>query len=199
MDDKPINRFQRRKQRTRQQLKQAASELVVEKGYAAVTIDDIVERADVGRGTFYLHFKDKEQLVWRVIQEDIDALHMELNQKYRKVDLANLPFYGYLAMFEHAQRNHALYRALMDTGGDTILTRSLAEYVAAEIVREINSEGAYPDLQHLPPEFIAEFLTGAFSRLMEWWFRVSDPCPAIEMAAMFFEMVHHRAAPHWRQ
>ena len=51
----------RRVQRTRKLLQDALMALILEKGYEAVTIQDIIDRANVGRSTFYAHFLDKQQ------------------------------------------------------------------------------------------------------------------------------------------
>ncbi len=59
------SRHARRRAQTRNLLVQSALALVLERGYEATTIQDITERADLGRGTFYIHFKDKEEAVWR--------------------------------------------------------------------------------------------------------------------------------------
>ena len=46
----------------------------MEKGYEAVTIQDITDRADLGRGTFYIHFKDKEEAIWSAIEDGLRAV-----------------------------------------------------------------------------------------------------------------------------
>jgi AcrR family transcriptional regulator len=67
-------RMDRRIQRTRQMLQQAFVEVVREKGFAATSIQDITERANVNRGTFYLHFSDKYMLLDAFIREDFQHL-----------------------------------------------------------------------------------------------------------------------------
>src|SRR5437868_4937351 len=64
----------RRKQRTRRMLREALISVILEKGYDAVTIQDITERADLRRATFYLHYKDKDELLMTVLQETFDEL-----------------------------------------------------------------------------------------------------------------------------
>ena len=64
----------RRGRRTRRQLKEALFALILEKGYDAVTIEDITGRADLGRTTFYLHYRDKEEL----LLEAIDSIANDL-------------------------------------------------------------------------------------------------------------------------
>jgi len=62
---------------------QSTLQLVLEKGYEAVSIQDITDRADLGRGTFYIHFKDKEEVVWNAFRE----LFLELEQQaHRQLD-----------------------------------------------------------------------------------------------------------------
>lgn len=67
-------REDRRIQRTRQALQQAFVEVVREKGFSATSIQDITERANVNRGTFYLHFTDKYMLVDTFVREDFQRL-----------------------------------------------------------------------------------------------------------------------------
>ena len=64
----------RRVQRTRQMLQQAFMDVIQEKGFAATSIHDITERADLNRGTFYLHFEDKYQLLDAVMREQFHKL-----------------------------------------------------------------------------------------------------------------------------
>ena len=62
-------RQDRRIQRTRQLLKQTSLEIIREKGFRAMSVQEITERANVNRGTFYLHFTDKYMLADTVVRE----------------------------------------------------------------------------------------------------------------------------------
>ena len=62
----------RRVRRTRHALENALISLILEKGYDAVTIEEITDRADLGRTTFYLHFRDKEELLMNAIDTMIE-------------------------------------------------------------------------------------------------------------------------------
>jgi len=76
-----VGRAQRRASRTRERLIRAALALFCEKGVDATTIEEITERADVGKGTFYRHFSDKYELVIALIEDAISKL----------LDLINAP------------------------------------------------------------------------------------------------------------
>ena len=64
----------RRVQRTRTLLTRALMELIVEKGYQAITVQDIIDRANLGRSTFYAHFLDKEDLLMSGLEEVVHQL-----------------------------------------------------------------------------------------------------------------------------
>lgn len=67
------NRAERRKRQTRDQIKRAALDVMAERGYAGPTVQLITERADVGYGTFYLHFGDKDEIVAELLEDIGDA------------------------------------------------------------------------------------------------------------------------------
>lgn len=67
----------RRVQRTRRQLREALITLILERGWDAVSVRDVCEKADVGRSTFYVHFADKENL----LLSGFDDLHATMNPK----------------------------------------------------------------------------------------------------------------------
>jgi AcrR family transcriptional regulator len=68
------NRIQKRANRTRKKLKEAALGIFSEKSVHAVTIEEITEKADLGKGTLYQHFEDKEQIVVTLIEEAVEHL-----------------------------------------------------------------------------------------------------------------------------
>jgi AcrR family transcriptional regulator len=74
----PSGRRARKKARTRQTIYEAAMVLFLERGYDAVTVDDVCERADVAKGTFFLHFPTKDALLAEYGQEATDDLRARL-------------------------------------------------------------------------------------------------------------------------
>jgi AcrR family transcriptional regulator len=68
------NRMQKRAKRTRKKLKEAALDAFSEKSIDAVTVEEITEKADVGKGTLYQHFDDKEEIVVTLVEDAIEHL-----------------------------------------------------------------------------------------------------------------------------
>lgn len=68
------NRAQKRAKRTRRKLKKAALDVFSQKSVDATTVEDITEKADVGKGTLYQHFSDKDEIVVTLVEEAVDHL-----------------------------------------------------------------------------------------------------------------------------
>jgi AcrR family transcriptional regulator len=75
------NRLQKRATRTRKRLKEAALDIFSEKSVHAVTVEEITEKADLGKGTLYQHFEDKEEIVVTLVEEAVEHL-IELIRAY---------------------------------------------------------------------------------------------------------------------
>jgi AcrR family transcriptional regulator len=101
-------------------------DLIIEKGYDAVTIKDITERSALNRTTFYLYFNDKEQIVRLSLRELIDRLTVNTSAVERPGDEIEL-------LFEHVQRHTREYRVLLHLEGNTLFKRSVHEYYRHKI------------------------------------------------------------------
>ena len=66
--------MQKRAKRTRKRLKKAALDVFSEKAIDAATVEEITEKADVGKGTLYQHFEDKEEIVVKLVEEAVEHL-----------------------------------------------------------------------------------------------------------------------------
>jgi AcrR family transcriptional regulator len=193
MTPEDLTRFERRKNRTHHALKQAALDLVLEKGYDDVTIQDIVDRADYGRGTFYLHFDDKESVVWEII---LDGL-AEANQQGAALFATGAypPGYaGYLVTFLHAQQNRDLYRLMMGSQGSSLLSHRVAEVLAGQIEQAIQG-GMYAPDPAVPPQVLAQTIVGALVRLVFWWLETPNEFTPGQMADILWRVMHNAELP----
>src|SRR5262245_44726876 len=113
------NKKDRRSERTRRSLSEAMVELIREKDYSAITVNDIIERANVGRSTFYAHFRDKDDLFLGEFDRVIDVLsHGILNGPQDEDSL-----FPSLGLFRHIRDQYALYKALMWGPGIDLLIK----------------------------------------------------------------------------
>ncbi len=191
MNISPLTRHQRQRLRTRKQLIQAAVELTLEKGYEAVTVQDITDRADLGRGTFYIHFKDKEDVLWTAIQIGFQETEAKAHSQFKEGSLpARLEYYYYLNIFQHAEINQALYRVMLGRQGSSTLKARVEEYFVAELKRDISSlpDKLFSEIS-VPKEILIQVITGAVMQLMLWWLETPNPYSPEQMAERLYEII----------
>ena len=170
----------RRTRRTRQALEQALLELIEEQSYEVITIQQITDRANIGRATFYLHYADKEQLLLATLQRLTDDLVRSL-PSLKAQDLLAEDRTLLNAVFQHVARYRRLYRALLGEHGPALVLRRLHDYLAEQIEQRIvapllreaseASEACEDAAQgpHAPESFLAAYLSGALLASVTWW------------------------------
>jgi AcrR family transcriptional regulator len=149
----------RRVRRTRRALHEALIALVLERGYDRLTVQDVLDRADVGRSTFYAHFRDKEALLTATFDDMSAQLRREID-----ADVHGDPARPAEVLFEHAHRNQRVYRALCGRrGGDAVLRH------LHRTIRDLLLAAPADHPPDLAAEVAAEFHTGAALSLLVWW------------------------------
>jgi len=178
-------RMDRRVQRTRKLLRESMMALILEEGYDAISIQDITDKANLGRATFYLHFKDKDELLRDVMGqfmfEFLDNVPQFSQHQWRLEDHKAV-----VKLFDFAAEHYDLYRILiMGSGGITAsrqMHQTIAENIKACIQKEIEELGAEPVI---PPDFIANYFAGSLLATIYWWLDQDLPYSVEEMADMF--------------
>jgi hypothetical protein len=173
--EKPIDR---RIQKTKKLLTEALVALIVEKGYESVTIKDIIEKANVGRSTFYAHFEDKEQLLlWghdtfkRLLAESV----LSLVKGSKGVDI------NFLFLYQHIQEQHKLVRTLLGEKGGEIVKNQLINI----FVQRISEWFGKNDLQKTNPIMFSinvQAAASAMVTLLVQWMEKDMPFTPEEMA-----------------
>jgi AcrR family transcriptional regulator len=170
-------------------------QLVLEKGYDAISIQDITEGADLGRGTFYLHFKDKEEIIWTMFQEMFRELEQDAHNRINR-SMPQVEYYGLLNIYHHAEKNGDLYRMMLGGQGSALLTARVQDLLAKIFLNDIhNAPEPQDDDFNLPEEFEAQLLTGVISRLVFWWLETPNNYTAGQMAAMTYQALYRREPP----
>ena len=180
----------RRVQKTRKLLQDAMVDLVSEKGFESVTIKEILDRANVGRSTFYFHFQDKNELLHSCFEElgklfeQNNIFFFEGNKKLR--DDNNDDFI--LNMFRFVGRNQRLFKALLGKQGIAFFNPpiydNLLDYVY-EALKRVKSRDKRAAFQ---TEIAAHYFVCALIGVMRWWVEKDMPCTAEEMDNLFNQL-----------
>jgi len=171
----PKKTIDRRVERTRQLLQNALSELILEKGYEKVTVQDVIDRANVGRSTFYAHFEDKEQL----LLSGFEPLRAEFEEflEGRTYDKES-PWALSLSMFQRVQKQQGGYITL------THIQKFLYGYLLDHLRLALPNKN-----KNIPPELLAHYVASSFIALMTWWIDNNYPCSPEQMNEYFRQLV----------
>jgi AcrR family transcriptional regulator len=184
----------RRKRRTRALLRKALMELIVEKGFDAISVQEIAERADVSRATFYLHYADKEELLSKSMQEVYDELveRAEASSPSHD-DVLNAIASGDHERFcdptdfRHVAEHADFYRVLLSEKGVASFNVMVHDYLARllqeQLCLPIHSANVEP---RLPSEMVAHAIAGAQIGVINWWLTRGQQHTPEDMARMFY-------------
>jgi AcrR family transcriptional regulator len=192
------NKMDRRIQRTRQSLRIALFELIKEKGYDAISIEEITERANVGRATFYLHYKDKEDLLLEEFSEMANEKVQVLSEipfsawlQSQEDSKKKRPAPPLLIVFEHIYDNSELYYILLKSEKSSRIVERIRKISTEAIVKFVKTKSKtepIPFLFRVPVEFFAAFVSGALLSTVDWWLEEGLRHTPREMTHLFLDL-----------
>jgi AcrR family transcriptional regulator len=175
----------RRSRRTRQLLGNALVELMLEKNFESITVQDILDRADIGRSTFYAHYTDKESLLLSQIE---NVIH-ELERHATEADSSDASLLPSLELFRHVKDQRRLMQAFVWGRGAEILTQDFQGQVSKLIEEKIRSAVGDERRAAMPSSLIAKFVASTFLMVLRWWFDEDMGHTPEQMNAMFQRLV----------
>lgn len=171
--------------RTHQRLGLALFELIQEKPIDNVTVQEVLDRALVGRSTFYLHFRDKNDLLLSQLETFLEFMSTTLSirkeKSYRVVPVTE--------MFAHIGEQKKLYRALADSGCLHDFFDLAEGYFACGIERRLQESGRLPKLPQRELAARAFALAGSLLSLLRWWLDRGGKESPSDMDQLFHRMV----------
>ena len=199
---KETRKVDRRVQRTRLALRKALLDLIQEKGYDAISVEEITQRANLGRATFYLHYKDKEDILLEEFSEkvseqarltsEIPAAFWAPEQVFNDREGENDMVLPMLLIFRHAAENAEFYRVVLR--GES--TKRVADRINQIVIASYNEviRAKFPNkpaliYQEIPLDILAVYFTGALLSCMSWWLD-QDPMPAPELMTRIFQNLY---------
>lgn len=177
----------RRVSRTRTMLQHAFRTLLRKKRYESITIHDICAAANVGRSTFYSHFRSKDDLKRSGVQE---GLRSALTQRHSvaRSNVAHpleMSWDFSLSVFEHARDHADHYRTLAGGRGGAIALSKVRQMVTGLVRDELASTGARRPPEAIPREVVVQYIVGAYMALLTWWLDGGAKLPPERIDAMF--------------
>lgn len=185
--------------RTHKFLQEAMIELITEKGFDAITVGDIAERAMINRATFYHHYQDKYDLVTKIFEEtanqlveNMKPLHKDIDPGEKEENLLEI----WIQLFEHVAEHARLYRALLGKNGSSWFAARMREHTiklmlerARQYEQQVEPrqqiEPAMP--QELPGTQLSHVLIGTIA----WWLESEKSYTPRQIATWFYRFAFH--------
>jgi AcrR family transcriptional regulator len=175
----------RRVEKTKEALFQALSTLLEQKRYSAISIQEIIDAADVGRTTFYAHFCSKDELLKACVEKHSDSLrhpggHNAQNAAHDTDSLQSMPI---RRLFEHIQENITRIRGVIaDPASADILFRKMKIYWTDHL---LHSKAFSNPLPGVPVELVVNHLVQTLIECIRWWIQTGRKYTPQEMEQYF--------------
>jgi AcrR family transcriptional regulator len=199
-----------RVKRTKMLLREALIDLIAEKGFDAITVGDIAERAMVNRATFYRHYTDKYALVTSIFQDVVVQAMQEIGPPLQslkdldwlsKDDLSSdspppHEIVGFTAIFEHVARHSKLYRTMLGKQGSSWFAAKIRDYIT-EVLRQRIQESKKvgirkkDDIPALPEEVATACLANWIVGMLTWWLESNMAASPEQVAAWCLRFMVH--------
>ncbi|MEK4229357.1 TetR/AcrR family transcriptional regulator [Solibacillus sp. FSL H8-0538] len=185
-------KYERKTMHTKKEIKEAFTELLDEKGFTAITIRDITTRANLNRGTFYLHYLDKYDLLEKCEEEIFQKLQ-EMAKNMNPSNLTQLYITGrphpfIVNIFEYFKENASFLRAVLGPNGDPAFEEKVRKVLIETIFKNASNIVHLSNLT-IPIEVVTQFISSAQIGVVRYWLNSNMQQTPEEIATMMFQML----------
>lgn len=173
----------RRIQKTKKLLADSLARLMREKEYDAITIQDIIDKANVGRSTFYAHYESKEMLLLNNINFQRELIHFTSNDPVHPMGI-NLPY-----LFNHLEEYNPIVKAIHGTPIGYQIGNHFAAIIVTKIVAYYKRKPLPQGMDKQLLQYRAEAVAAGIVRMVLCWVMDGTPVPASTMIAQAQEML----------
>lgn len=169
--------------RTRQMLRDAFMALIPEIGYDAITVQHITDRATLNRATFYLHYRDKQDLLMQIIGGVLEELASA------PIDTTEVRGV-FVHLFKHVAQHAPFYRVMLEEASVAPYVQQMQQYIESVGMRWLSQSRADFSTASMltPPALFVSFIGAAYLGVIKWWVLNDMPHPPEYMAAQFMRL-----------
>lgn len=181
----------RRQKKTRQAIFNALEELLQVKAYDRITIQDIIQRADVGRSTFYSHFETKDELLHAICSEllshVVHAAH-DCSHTHGLPSGQERPLSVFCHSLKHLQENDHNILRLLACESNAIFLGYFSRMVEAIVRSQLPLE-KLAARRGVPEEFLLQYIASSYISMVKWWLKNCPELPPQELAEYFHRVI----------
>lgn len=161
----------KRKQKSQKIIMSAFIELLKEKDIEKISMNEIAEKANVNRGTIYLNFVDKYDLLNKCIEANFSQLIEECHNTAH--DVKSLTKESLLTAFRYLENHSDFLRLLFKNVGFSVFRKCMYDEIVNGLHRYYQCDSKTNVIRS---EVSVQFLASAITGVLEWWFTSSMPC-----------------------
>lgn len=183
----------RRVEKTEKALREAMHALIAEKPYDAIAVGDILDRANVGKSTFYTHYAGKDELLANSIRELVGAAHTSARsnaeERHERALWFSLPIFEYLHRQRHASAHRDAEHHANTTHGREMVHELLRGVLCEMITDAVRTDWVDPARGPAPASFLVRYVASTFILVLEWWLADVEPRSPQEADTVFRALV----------
>ncbi len=177
----------KRYRRTERALTEAVIQIIKEKTWDAVTIEDIVSRADIARKTFYAHYENKEQLLWKSLETHFEMIEEQTNELNINTLLMDKKPLSY-PIFKHVKEFKLFYGNVLNSANSAIFLFQFIDYLSQKSFEKHKPLRDIAPFMTVSPELMSNILSGALVGALRWWLNSDMQDSTEEMAYRFSQI-----------
>ncbi|MEN7392514.1 TetR-like C-terminal domain-containing protein [Bacillus licheniformis] len=161
----------RRVKRTKKMIRDALSELMKNKAFEEISVTDITKKADINRGTFYLHYEDKYDLLDQSEEEIIQEINKIAKRSIHSMDVLNQdvidhPLTFVVDIFQYIKKNEVFMKAVLGPKGPGSFRLKFKSVLISNLKRLKTAIRTDPIV---PEDYLISYITGAHISVMHQW------------------------------
>lgn len=180
----------RRQQKTRKAILNAFEELISKKKYEQITVQDIIDEANIGRTTFYAHFETKDGVLDAICVDLFQHIFEEEPQEEPDHDFSqsdNTVKEKMIHILYHLKENQIRYKRLFKSESAELFWEFFRKWFTKELSQDIEQQMARKKLK-VPEGYYMDFYVSTFIETVKWWFK--EECKTKpEIVENYFEQV----------
>jgi AcrR family transcriptional regulator len=176
-------------ERTRQLIKDTLLLLLEEKSFFNVTVSDLTQKAKINRGTFYLHYQDKYDLIDQVESELMCGLERSMqrlnSQDMLKCYMENTPYIPLVQVFQYLKQNGHILKRLLGSNGDPAFSLKMKSFLKDSFFADLIESFEDPSI---PVDYFSSYAVSAYLGIIENWLSNELSQSPEEMAMIYVKI-----------
>lgn len=175
-----------RKEKTIQRIKNGFKELIQEKNYRDIKVQDILDKGEIGRTTFYEHYKSKDEVLKSIVLDIFIHINHPIKEINHDYSGDNSLLQLILHMLKHFEEEKSLLRAILNSESRDIFLKALSKEITSLIEERMIP---YYTSDHVPEDVLLNHLSTSLLEIILWWLNKDCAISPSDVAYYYFSLV----------